>query len=51
MSEETGFNFDTTLELMLVALSSISENISIVINRQFSMMDEDHCHFSYRHYL
>ena len=35
MSEETGFNFDTTLELVLDALSSISENISIVINRQF----------------
>jgi len=36
---------------MLVALPPINENISFAINRQFSMLDEDHYHFSYRHHL
>jgi len=36
---------------MLVALPPINENISFAINRQFSMLDEDHYHVSYRHHL
>ena len=48
---EMVLNLRHYFRIHFIALSPMSENISIVINRKFSMLDEDHCHFSHRHYL